>query len=253
MFELADHLPAEAAEALLELATGGTPVRPVHAAEDSDPFAHPDAQRRFRLMANAEELERAFDFPWEQWTVFLHPAQRTIVERRYNGPARVGGSAGTGKTVVALHRAVHLARANPQARVLLTTFSETLADSLRVKLVRLVGSDRGIVRADHRRRDRPGRHAVVRGCVRSGDAGGGTDAPRAPPGVIVRRRCAPVQRTVPRNRVARRCRRLAALDVGVVSGRSAARDARRASGRTRGRCSGPSSNACNRSSPRGIS
>ena len=109
LFELTDHLPGEAAEALLELATGGTPTPPVHADEATDPFDHPDAQRRFRLMANADELERALDYPWEQWTVFLHPSQRDIVERRYGGPARVAGSAGTGKTVVALHRAVHLA------------------------------------------------------------------------------------------------------------------------------------------------
>ena len=59
LFELADHLPGEAAEALLELATGGTPTPPVHADEDTDPFDHPDAQRRFRLMENADELEAA--------------------------------------------------------------------------------------------------------------------------------------------------------------------------------------------------
>ncbi len=141
LFELADHLPAEAAEALLELATGGTPAQPVHADAGADPFEHPDAQRRFRLMDNAAELERALDYPWEQWTVFLHPAQRAIVERDYSGPARVAGSAGTGKTVVALHRAVHLARTHPEARVLLTTFSDTLAAALRVKLGRLVGGD----------------------------------------------------------------------------------------------------------------
>ena len=141
LFELTDHLPAEAAEALLELATGGTPAPPLHADEDADPFAHPDAQRRFRIMDNAAELERALDYPWEQWTVFLHPAQRALVERHYNGPARVAGSAGTGKTVVALHRAVHLARSHPEARVLLTTFSHTLAAALHVKLGRLVGED----------------------------------------------------------------------------------------------------------------
>ncbi|MYB40892.1 MAG: AAA family ATPase [Chloroflexi bacterium] len=141
LFELADHLPAEAAEALLELATGGTPTPPPHADEDADPFEHPDAQRRFRVMDNAAELERALDYPWEQWTVFLHPAQRAIVERDYSGPVRVAGSAGTGKTVVALHRAVHLARTHPEARVLLTTFSDTLAAALRVKLGRLVGDD----------------------------------------------------------------------------------------------------------------
>ena len=144
LFDLADHLPSEAAEALLELATGGTPAPPVHTAEDADPFAHPDAQRRFRVMENAEELERAFDYPWEKWTVFLHPAQRSIVERHYSGPARVAGSAGTGKTVVALHRAGHLARTHPEARVLLTTFSDALANALRVKLGRLVGSTSGV-------------------------------------------------------------------------------------------------------------
>ena len=37
-----------------------------------------------------------------------------MVERDYNGPARVSGSAGTGKTIVALHRAVFLARTNPE-------------------------------------------------------------------------------------------------------------------------------------------
>ncbi len=138
LLDLADHLPAEAAEALLELATGGTPDRPAHAAADTDPFGHPDAQRRFRLVENADELERALEFPWEKWTVFLHPAQRRIVEAAYSGPARVSGSAGTGKTIVALHRAVHLARAHPDARVLLTTFSDTLANALRVRLGRLV-------------------------------------------------------------------------------------------------------------------
>ena len=138
LLDLADHLPAEAAEALLELATGGTPERPAHAAADADPFAHPDAQRRFRLVENAEELECALEYPWEKWTVFLHPAQRRIVEGGYSGPARVSGSAGTGKTIVALHRAVHLAQAHPDARVLLATFSETLANALRLRLGRLV-------------------------------------------------------------------------------------------------------------------
>jgi superfamily I DNA and RNA helicase len=64
-------------------------------------------------MASVEELQRALDFPWEKWTVFLHPAQRQLVERDYTGPARVAGSAGTGKTIVALHRATHLARTTP--------------------------------------------------------------------------------------------------------------------------------------------
>ena len=139
LLELADHLPSEAAEALLELATGGKPKMAAPVVPGADPFAHPDALRRFRVMSDVEELTRALDFPWEKWTVFLHPAQREIVERDYAGPARVSGSAGTGKTIVALHRAVFLARAHPESRVLLTTFSDTLADALRTTLRRLIG------------------------------------------------------------------------------------------------------------------
>lgn len=141
LLELVDHLPAEAAEALLELATGGTPAVSTISASHADPFEHPDAQRRFRTVHNVEELERALVYPWEKWTVFLHPIQRELVEKDYNGPVRISGSAGTGKTVVALHRAVHLARKHPDARILLTTFSETLARLLRIKLDRLIGNE----------------------------------------------------------------------------------------------------------------
>ena len=81
------------------------------------------------------------DFPWAKWAVFLHPTQRKLVERDYNGPFRVSGPAGTGKTVVAIHRAVYLARNNPEARVLLTTFSETLAGFLRSRVTRLIRNE----------------------------------------------------------------------------------------------------------------
>jgi mRNA-degrading endonuclease RelE of RelBE toxin-antitoxin system len=138
---LANHLPAEAAEAILELATGGKPRVTQPAPVTTSPFDHPDAQRRFRVMANMEELQRALDYPWEKWTVFLHPDQREWVERDYAGPARVSGSAGTGKTIVALHRAAYLARTYPNARVLLTTFSDTLASALQTKLRRLLGGE----------------------------------------------------------------------------------------------------------------
>ena len=138
LLTLADHLPSEAAEALLELATGGKPQVAQPLAEAADPFEHPDAQRRFRVMNNVDELAAALDYPWDKWTIFLHPAQRELVERDFNGPARVAGSAGTGKTIVALHRAVHLARHNRESRILLTTFSDTLSNALRAKLRRLL-------------------------------------------------------------------------------------------------------------------
>jgi UvrD-like helicase C-terminal domain/AAA domain len=134
LLEIAGHLPAEAAEALLNLATGIRPPVPEPLSQGGNPFEHPDALRRFRMMKNTEELALALDYPWERWAVFLHPEQRKLVEKKFNGPARVSGTAGTGKTIVALHRAAHLARTNPQARVLLTTFSEPLANSLRAKL-----------------------------------------------------------------------------------------------------------------------
>lgn len=141
LLALVDRLPYEAAEALLELATGGQP-RVVHVADAAvSPFDHPDAQRRFRVMTNVEELQQALDYPWDKWMVFLHPEQRKLVERSYNGPARVSGSAGTGKTIVALHRAVYLARTNPDARVLLTTFSDILANALRSRLRRLISNE----------------------------------------------------------------------------------------------------------------
>lgn len=147
-FELAERLPAEASEALLEFAATGVLRRsPTPAPEEAvvDPFLHPDALRRFLTVESADELQAALDAPWDKWSVFLHPSQRAVVERRYNGAARVAGSAGTGKTVVAVHRAVRLIRSDSSAKVLLTTFSEPLANSLRAKLAVLAGPDSSIV------------------------------------------------------------------------------------------------------------
>jgi superfamily I DNA/RNA helicase len=151
LFDVLTYLPEEAQEALLRLAVGEKPQPVAAAAEEpvpatgqagaADPFMHPDAQRRFRVLNDIEELRRALDFPWDRWAVFLHPAQRALVERRYTGPARVTGSAGTGKTIVALHRAAYLARINPAARVLLATFSKPLARSLAARLGCLLSAE----------------------------------------------------------------------------------------------------------------
>lgn len=149
LFDLLEHLPQEAQEALLKLAVGEQPAPPEPVAPDVDPFEHPDAQRRFRILTNVEELERALDSPWEKWAVFLHPAQRETVERAYSGPARVSGSAGTGKTIVALHRAVYLGRENPTSRILLTTFSKALANALKGKLAHLTGNQPEIASRIH--------------------------------------------------------------------------------------------------------
>lgn len=142
-FALAVHLPAEASEALLEFAATGTLPAPTLAA--ADPFSHPDALRRIRPIADQDELEQALAFPWEKWGVFLHPSQRALVDQTFAGPARVAGSAGTGKTIVAIHRAVRLARQNPNARILLASFSQPLADSMAKKLLVLAPETGGIV------------------------------------------------------------------------------------------------------------
>ncbi|MBY5554137.1 3'-5' exonuclease [Rhizobium leguminosarum] len=142
-FALAVHLPAEASEALLEFAATGTLPAPTLAA--ADPFSHPDALRRIRPIADQDELEQALAFPWEKWGVFLHPSQRALVDQNFAGPARVAGSAGTGKTIVAIHRAVRLARQNPNARILLASFSQPLADSMAKKLLVLAPETGGIV------------------------------------------------------------------------------------------------------------
>lgn len=137
---LADHLPSEAAEALLELATGGKPRVTARTAAANDPFA---ARRSAAIPRDGQHRGAGpgTRFPLGQVDRFPASEQRQWVERDYAGPARISGSAGTGKTIVALHRAVHLARQNPDARVLLATFSEALAAALQTRLNRLVSRE----------------------------------------------------------------------------------------------------------------
>ena len=89
-----------------------------------------DSQRRFKVIEDALEMQELLNSPLEQWRVFLHPAQRRFVEMKANGPVRVLGGAGTGKTVVAVHRAKWLATmVFPKAndRILFTTYTRNLA------------------------------------------------------------------------------------------------------------------------------
>ena len=138
-FELSERLPSEVAEALFEYAATGQLPAPEPVA--ADPFTHPDTLRRVRTIANEQELRLALDFPWDKWSVFLHPSQRDVVDRDFSGPARVTGTAGTGKTIVALHRAARALLADSSARVLLTSFSRPLADALLPKLRILLASE----------------------------------------------------------------------------------------------------------------
>ncbi len=92
-------------------------------------------------LLNQQELENhlldaVLDAPIEDWMAFLDPTQAKLVRRNFNGPARIRGAAGTGKTVVGLHRAAYLARATG-GRVLFTTYIRTLPAVLRSLLERL--------------------------------------------------------------------------------------------------------------------
>src|SRR5690606_1601248 len=83
------------------------------------------SKRRFHVVENEQELLQMLNAPLEKWRVFLHPSQRKLVESPANGPVRVLGGAGTGKTVVAMHRARWLSQRladKPGKKVLFTTF-----------------------------------------------------------------------------------------------------------------------------------
>src|SRR4029077_4110447 len=107
----------------------------------ANPFTHPDARRRFWAPPDERALANALERPWDEWLVFLHPSQRAAVERNFDGPARVSGTAGTGKSVVSMHRAAHLARNADGDRVLLTTFSKVLASRLAHGVDQILGKD----------------------------------------------------------------------------------------------------------------
>ena len=145
-------LASEAVEwqgmALLDLAGGKTiaEVRetlgldrqaPADPAQDEDDallegLRTPAAQMQFAWIEDEEELRQVIEGgDFAKWRVFLHPEQRKYVGARTNGPFRLSGGAGTGKTVVLLHRARELSRRDPSARIVLTTFTRNLADDMR--------------------------------------------------------------------------------------------------------------------------
>lgn len=103
-----------------------------------DALGRPASRMQFTFVNDDEELRRILeDGDFGAWRVFLHPEQARYVERDFNGPFRLTGGAGTGKTVVLLHRARRLSGAAPTSRIVLTTFTKALAGMLRRDLERL--------------------------------------------------------------------------------------------------------------------
>lgn len=142
---LKKKIPAEAYEALALLADGESledvlSVYDFHSVEDtghyidtndfSSALDRPDSQRRFLLTSDDEALQNMLNAPLEKWRVFLHPLQRKLIFRNWNGPVRILGGAGTGKTIVAMHRAKWLAEkllSDPDKKVLFITYTKNLA------------------------------------------------------------------------------------------------------------------------------
>lgn len=146
---LEPQLPDEAFEALYLYAAGDpyeqlvaerTPAVTVDPHDFAAALERDSTRRHFVVLTEDSDLEALLAAPLERWRVFLHPDQRRLVERDWNGPVKVTGGAGTGKTVVAMHRAAWLARRYaglPGQPVLFTTFTRTLAEDIRRHLALL--------------------------------------------------------------------------------------------------------------------
>lgn len=138
--QIESKLPTDAFEALFYLAISGsieetkrevgieTPLK-VDQNDFSAALDRAGAKRKFVVLSDSDEMEKILSYPLDRWRTFLHPSQRRIVEMNANGPVRVLGGAGTGKTVVAIHRAKWLAEhvCSKSERVLFTTFTKNLA------------------------------------------------------------------------------------------------------------------------------
>lgn len=145
-YQSKNSIPEDAYEGLEWIVNGFTPqeVLELQAFEkenvpkDNDfvmALQNPRSQKTFIIVEGEEELRRIMAEPLEKWRVFLHPTQRKIVQKRYSGPVRVLGGAGTGKTVVAMHRSKWIAgQLDGKDKVLFTTFTANLAGDIKDNL-----------------------------------------------------------------------------------------------------------------------
>lgn len=128
LLDVVFDLPEDVGDRLLNLAAGELVPPPVPLLPDQPLTESPDVRRRFFVLDDNADLMRMLEAPLEAWIAFLHPSQQQLATGNFSGPLKVTGGAGTGKTVVALHRARHLARQG--RRVLLTSYVKTLCENL---------------------------------------------------------------------------------------------------------------------------
>lgn len=142
---LSPYLPKETAQVLAFVACGETVDKALaEVLGPETPPTLPAGPGDFRPLSETtnqdlifidgeDQLKTILQASLEEWRVFLHPYQRKIVEWNVNGPIKVNGAAGTGKTVVLMHRAVHLAKElekNDQ-QILVTTFTTNLSATIK--------------------------------------------------------------------------------------------------------------------------
>jgi len=152
---VSSSLPEEAFDCLLMFVAGYTvkeilaeiaepEVEQVDTGDIEKALLHGDSRRRFWVVENELDLAAMLESPLEKWRVFLHPTQRRLVERDWNGAIRVLGGAGTGKTVAAIHRAKWLAEnrfTGDNDRLLFTTYTKNLAEDIRSALESITSPD----------------------------------------------------------------------------------------------------------------
>lgn len=122
----------------------GRTARAVDPSDFGAALETPETKTSFLVATDDEELRQVLLQPLERWRIFLHPAQQRLVSKHWSGPVRVLGGAGTGKTVVAMHRARWLARhvaTVAKDRILVTTFTQNLASDIRENLNNLCSTE----------------------------------------------------------------------------------------------------------------
>ena len=145
------RLPREAYDALDLLVSGDdyetvlqvldSPAEPIDPGGVSGALNTVQSRSQVIVLRNERELDALLNAPLAKWRVFLHPTQRRIVERDWNGPVRLLGAAGTGKTVVAMHRAKWLASRPRSSKVLFVTFTKNLAADIRTNLAAICSTE----------------------------------------------------------------------------------------------------------------
>jgi superfamily I DNA/RNA helicase/mRNA-degrading endonuclease RelE of RelBE toxin-antitoxin system len=153
LYKLKNSIPEDAYEGLEWIANGFKTeevIELLSAGKEEvgpeDDFAaalqNPRSRKTFVIVEGEEELRRVMAEPLEKWRVFLHPAQRKIVQKEFSGPVRILGGAGTGKTVAAMHRAKWIAsKLNSKDKILFTTFTANLAGDIKDNLRKICSSD----------------------------------------------------------------------------------------------------------------